>query len=1107
MADNIVGTAYVRIRALTAGIKQDIQRGIDKGVRDARRDSERSGERLGDDLGRGAGRQFATSMQQNFDHVFKPNAFTRKFAKELNERLKKSVDTPEIRRTLQERGGELGERFGRSFADKVGGIRTRAFLLAAFGAVLIPALGGLLKIAGAYVGNLISLISSLGPATVGASAVAVSAISALVQGLGVLAIALSGEGEALASFQENAAAAFEPIRETIQANLFPALEHHIARLGETFLPLLKDQLGETANVIGRVSSRFTDLANESVFQRNFATALTGNNRVLEIFGDALINIADSITTVLAEAAPLTEFFANYVRDVTAGWRESLRLKQETGELAEFFVRVGTTLQQLGRIGENVRRALSETFSSASDTGGTLLDRIEMLSQRWRAWTESIAGQNQMRDFFESSSVIVAEVNGLIGDIFRQLGQSIADNPTGIVAFIRTIRTETLPAIFDMGSALAGLGPSVLQLVETFSHLIQTMAASGALGAFTNTLNAVFTAVSAILNLPLIGQFAGWTLAILGISKALSIVSFGAFRGGLESIGKAIGVLVGSIGRPGVGLVGALGGFVGALGPGGIFSVALIGASAILGIFLAQQQKAAQAAAEHEAALAELTGTLDEYTGAQSAQTKETAARQLQEKGLLDQARELGVAENTLVEASLGNADAQRQVADAISQARQVATRDVWDEYRGAFDQLGVTYDTVRSAVEGNTSAQEALRRAAAGNPALWGDISNAITNAATQYQPLNAYIEEASAALEKEAAANQQATAAAYGTVPANAALAEQMRILADQTADADTKARALNTSLQILSGTDLTLEQAQLQANAAIDATTAALQAGTAETINNSAALLANGGRIDTTTAAGRQLFGAVQDVRTGMASASQAAYDNAVANGNAEGALDAATVAAQGVYDSFIAAAVAAGIDADAAAALAVQYGLIPSNVSTVIAASDRASGTIGEVRQRLDALNGKTVTVGVHIKQFGTIPKISDGLAEGGLVRGPGSGTSDSIKARLSNGEFVVNAKATAKFLPLLHTINNRYAKGGRVGSMPRFQTGGRVDSAMIAAANGAQVIDESGGRATVAPVVYQNNIRVDGPEVAYRASELAQAIVTRQRRDAAVRNRAM
>lgn len=45
----------------------------------------------------------------------------------------------------------------------------------------------------------------------------------------------------------------------------------------------------------------------------------------------------------------------------------------------------------------------------------------------------------------------------------------------------------------------------------------------------------------------------------------------------------------------------------------------------------------------------------------------------------------------------------------------------------------------------------------------------------------------------------------------------------------------------------------------------------------------------------------------------------------------------------------------------------------------------------------------------------------FAEGGLVTGPGTGTSDSIPAQLSNGESVITARATTMFSPILSSLN--------------------------------------------------------------------------------------
>jgi hypothetical protein len=62
-----------------------------------------------------------------------------------------------------------------------------------------------------------------------------------------------------------------------------------------------------------------------------------------------------------------------------------------------------------------------------------------------------------------------------------------------------------------------------------------------------------------------------------------------------------------------------------------------------------------------------------------------------------------------------------------------------------------------------------------------------------------------------------------------------------------------------------------------------------------------------------------------------------------------------------------------------------------------------------------------------------------AAGGLVRGPGTATSDSIPALLSDGEFVVNARSTQLFRPLLSAIN-------ATAGMPQFAVGGLVNGRM-------------------------------------------------------------
>jgi len=71
----------------------------------------------------------------------------------------------------------------------------------------------------------------------------------------------------------------------------------------------------------------------------------------------------------------------------------------------------------------------------------------------------------------------------------------------------------------------------------------------------------------------------------------------------------------------------------------------------------------------------------------------------------------------------------------------------------------------------------------------------------------------------------------------------------------------------------------------------------------------------------------------------------------------------------------------------------------------------------------------------------------FAKGGLILGPGTGTSDSITAQVSNGESVMTANATAMFSPLLSAINQLG------GGVPIISHGGgatQVGEDMLAAA---------------------------------------------------------
>lgn len=143
-------------------------------------------------------------------------------------------------------------------------------------------------------------------------------------------------------------------------------------------------------------------------------------------------------------------------------------------------------------------------------------------------------------------------------------------------------------------------------------------------------------------------------------------------------------------------------------------------------------------------------------------------------------------------------------------------------------------------------------------------------------------------------------------------------------------------------------------------------------------------------------------------------------VALGNAEREFDAKTNALK-IKNAKVQFALDIGsIISKTALAIINQYATLP--LPAAIPASILVAGVggiqIAAAKKAMDAAIAGASSV--------SSPSVGGGdrrtqFAEGGYVEGPGSPTSDSINARLSNGEFVVNAAATSANRALLENIN--------------------------------------------------------------------------------------
>jgi hypothetical protein len=139
----------------------------------------------------------------------------------------------------------------------------------------------------------------------------------------------------------------------------------------------------------------------------------------------------------------------------------------------------------------------------------------------------------------------------------------------------------------------------------------------------------------------------------------------------------------------------------------------------------------------------------------------------------------------------------------------------------------------------------------------------------------------------------------------------------------------------------------------------------------------------------------------------------------------------------------------------------------------AADNAMTQIAKVQYAIDSLRNGSITLTTYVQQVieptlhgaGSSSQTHDSHhAAGGYIIGPGTGTSDSIPARLSNGEYVINAKQTAKHRALLEQINKGVAGFAAGGIVTLSPTLGGSSSGGSSGGSGRRRRKSGGGRSS-------------------------------------------
>ncbi|GAA1111289.1 phage tail tape measure protein [Streptomyces javensis] len=601
-----------------------------------------------------------------------------------------------------------------------------------------------------------------------------------------------------------------------------------------------------------------------------------------------------LTSGMAAATPYITSAINYTHDLATLLGPDLA-KQARNGLGGLADQARSLLKPLKALGET---ALADGLHLLISAGQALMTVLTNLADGLTPIGEALATLGSQTDGAANALdviVLVLDAAAAAVEALSTVLVPIGHLVGGLVSAFGALPGPVQTALFGLllyrrvGPVMSGLATTVRgRVTGAFASLNAQMAVQRSLAAASGQSLTRYGAAMAVLQtrVPLIGAMSS--------SFRTAAAAGTGFTGTLNGITRAAGT----------GLRGAMTGLMGVMG--GPWGVALAGITVGLGLLASQQQKAAQAAAEHQQRIADLTRALRDSGGVVDANVRAAAAQ-------------------TLLDYKLR--DSKTKLVDVMEQSG-VSMRTLTDAYLGQGTSLGALEKKYRDLAEANKE---------------WVDYAGGKASK-LEYTDTGERYKKAADALKSMRGEMEQgvkdAKRLAEAQNPSGKALSAYDKLklavggLADRTADADQRTRALKEALDLLSGGSVSVQAAQARLNEAILNANDAVDDQIKKSGDYGKSLLGLNGTLNTASRNGQQLFNSLNGISDAAASSAIAAFDFAQKQGKdlpqslqtARTEMTKARTAALDLLEQY-------GITGDKAKQVADAMGLIPGQVSILL------------------------------------------------------------------------------------------------------------------------------------------------------------------------------
>ncbi len=326
----------------------------------------------------------------------------------------------------------------------------------------------------------------------------------------------------------------DELRATAAGGFFPGASAGLVAASGSFREI-NAVVKETSGVLGEAARKSGELVGSPAFGKDIQTIGGNNAKVIGTLAEALRHVISALRHVLVAAGPLTQWLADVANKWALNAAEAAKAGRETGKLAAFFEKTKAVAQRLGSIIGNLAKAFFGIGKAGTDSGNSILLSIDRMTERFAVWANSVKGQTAIREFFEKTRELAAELVRVVAGIakgFTDLSLKLLPLVT-ILKTLAPIADEAVVAF--VAFKLAMTGARIAVTLWAAQAAIATFATGGWTTAFW-ALNAAMVANPIGLVVVAIAALVAGLIIAYKESETFRAIVDAAFKGVTQAFG-------------------------------------------------------------------------------------------------------------------------------------------------------------------------------------------------------------------------------------------------------------------------------------------------------------------------------------------------------------------------------------------------------------------------------------------------------------------------------------------------------------------------------------------------------------------------------------------